>query len=63
MNRNKVTIDGNEAAAYTAFHTNEVIAIYPITPSSNMGEHCDAWSAVGHEKYLGNNPFSKRTAK
>ena len=42
MNRNKVTIDGNEAAAYTAFHTNEVIAIYPITPSSNMGEHCDA---------------------
>jgi len=37
MNRNKVTIDGNEAAAYTSFHTNEVIAIYPITPSSNMG--------------------------
>ena len=47
MNRKKVTIDGNEAAAFTAFHTNEVIAIYPITPSSNMGEHCDAWSAVG----------------
>ena len=45
MERKKVTIDGNEAAAYTAFKTNEVIAIYPITPSSNMGEWCDAWAA------------------
>jgi pyruvate-ferredoxin/flavodoxin oxidoreductase len=53
MNRNKVTIDGNEAAAYTAFHTNEVIAIYPITPSSNMGEHCDAWSAVNKKNIWG----------
>ena len=32
-----VTIDGNEAAAYVAYKTNEVIAIYPITPSSPMG--------------------------
>jgi pyruvate-ferredoxin/flavodoxin oxidoreductase len=40
-----VTIDGNEAAAYIAHKTNEVIAIYPITPSSNMGEWADAWSA------------------
>ena len=47
MDRKKVTIDGNEAAAYVAYQTNEVIAIYPITPSSNMGEWCDAWSAVG----------------
>jgi pyruvate-ferredoxin/flavodoxin oxidoreductase len=47
MERKKVTIDGNEAAAYVAFNTNEVIAIYPITPSSNMGEWCDAWSAKG----------------
>jgi len=45
MERIKVTIDGNEAAAYAAFKTNEVIAIYPITPSSNMGEWCDAWAA------------------
>jgi pyruvate-ferredoxin/flavodoxin oxidoreductase len=45
MERKKVTIDGNEAAAYVAFRTNEVIAIYPITPSSNMGEWCDAWAA------------------
>jgi pyruvate-ferredoxin/flavodoxin oxidoreductase len=46
MDRKKVTIDGNEAAAYVAYLTNEVIAIYPITPSSNMGEWCDAWAAV-----------------
>jgi pyruvate-ferredoxin/flavodoxin oxidoreductase len=40
-------IDGNEAVAYIAHKTNEVIAIYPITPSSPMGEHADAWSAEG----------------
>ncbi len=43
--RAKVTIDGNEAAAYVAHKTNEVIAIYPITPSSPMGEWADQWSA------------------
>src|SRR5437667_8281743 len=43
--RPKVMIDGNEAAAYVAHNTNEVIAIYPITPSSNMGEWADQWSA------------------
>jgi pyruvate-ferredoxin/flavodoxin oxidoreductase len=53
MKRNKVTIDGNEAAAYVAYHTNEVIAIYPITPSSNMGEWCDAWAAVGKKNLWG----------
>ncbi len=53
MERKKVTIDGNEAAAYVAYHTNEVIAIYPITPSSNMGEWCDAWSAVGKKNIWG----------
>jgi pyruvate-ferredoxin/flavodoxin oxidoreductase len=45
MNRPKVTIDGNEAAAYVAHKVNEVIAIYPITPSSPMGEWSDQWSA------------------
>jgi pyruvate-ferredoxin/flavodoxin oxidoreductase len=45
MNRRMVTIDGNEAAAYIAYNTNEVIAIYPITPSSPMGEWADAWAA------------------
>src|ERR1022692_310021 len=38
-------MDGNEAAAYIAYKTNEVCAIYPITPSSTMGEFCDEWSA------------------
>ncbi len=38
-------MDGNEAAAHIAFKTNEVIAIYPITPASPMGEWADAWSA------------------
>ncbi len=53
MKRKKVTIDGNEAAAYVAFNTNEIIAIYPITPSSNMGEWCDAWSAKGMKNIWG----------
>ena len=53
MERQKVTIDGNEAAAYVAYNTNEVIAIYPITPSSNMGEWCDAWAAVNKKNIWG----------
>jgi len=43
--RPQVTIDGNEAAACVAHQINEVIAIYPITPSSPMGEWADQWSA------------------
>ncbi len=45
MERRKITIDGNEAAAHVAYRVSEVIAIYPITPSSTMGELSDAWSA------------------
>jgi pyruvate-ferredoxin/flavodoxin oxidoreductase len=56
MNRKMVTIDGNEAAAYVAFKTNEIIAIYPITPSSNMGEWSDAWSAEGQKNIWGTVP-------
>ncbi|MFQ5674384.1 MAG: pyruvate:ferredoxin (flavodoxin) oxidoreductase, partial [bacterium] len=52
----QVTIDGNEAAAYVAHKTNEVIAIYPITPSSPMGEWADAWSVVGQENIWGTVP-------
>ena len=48
-----VTIDGNEAAAYIAHKTNEVCAIYPITPSSNMGEWADMWSAQGKKNIWG----------
>ncbi len=43
--REITTIEGNEAAAYVAYKTSEVIAIYPITPSSLMSEFCDQWSA------------------
>lgn len=45
MERKKITIDGNEAAASVAYRLSEVIAIYPITPSSTMGELSDAWAA------------------
>ena len=62
MTRKIVTIDANEAVAYMAYRLNEVIAIYPITPSSAMGEHADAWSATGNPKYLGNRPHCNRNA-
>ncbi len=45
--RPHVTVDGNEAVAHVAHRLSEVIAIYPITPSSAMGELADAWSARG----------------
>ncbi|MCB2200258.1 pyruvate:ferredoxin (flavodoxin) oxidoreductase [bacterium] len=48
-----VTIDGNEAAAYVAYRTNEIAAIYPITPSSNMGEWADEWMAKGVKNIWG----------
>ncbi len=54
--RKMVTIDGNEAAAYVAHKTNEVIAIYPITPSSNMGEFADEFSAAGIKNIWGTIP-------
>ncbi len=57
MARRKVTIDGNEAAAYVAHKMNEVIAIYPITPSSNMGEWADEWSAQGRKNIWGTIPL------
>ncbi|MGC9994501.1 MAG: pyruvate:ferredoxin (flavodoxin) oxidoreductase [Terriglobia bacterium] len=56
MNRSKVTIDGNEAAAYVAFRVSEVIAIYPITPSSPMGEWADQWSAENKPNLWGTIP-------
>ena len=56
MSRLKVTIDGNEAAAYVAHKINEVIAIYPITPSSPMGEWSDQWSSEGKPNIWGTVP-------
>ena len=54
--RRYVTLDGNEAAASIAFRTNEVIAIYPITPASPMGELSDAWAARGMKNIWGTIP-------
>ncbi len=54
--RTVVTVDGNEAAASVAFRTSEVLAIYPITPSSPMGELADVWSNMGKTNVWGNTP-------
>ncbi|MDJ0510281.1 MAG: pyruvate:ferredoxin (flavodoxin) oxidoreductase [Crocosphaera sp.] len=50
------TIDGNEAVARVAYRLNEVIAIYPITPSSPMGEWADAWASTGQNNLWGTVP-------
>ncbi len=50
------TIDGNEAVAYVAYRCNEVMAIYPITPSSGMGEWCDQWASEGVRNLWGTVP-------
>ncbi len=47
------TIDGNTAAAHVAYAFSEVAAIYPITPSSNMGEIADDWAAYGRKNIFG----------
>ncbi|MDM8526955.1 pyruvate:ferredoxin (flavodoxin) oxidoreductase [Anaerolineales bacterium HSG24] len=57
MTQQQVTIDGNEAAAYVAHKTNEVIAIYPITPSSAMGEWADLWSTKKQNNIWGTIPL------
>ncbi|MGA2183270.1 MAG: pyruvate:ferredoxin (flavodoxin) oxidoreductase [Bryobacteraceae bacterium] len=56
MSRPRITIDGNEAAASVAYRLNEVIAIYPITPSSPMGEWSDQWSAEAKPNIWGTIP-------
>ena len=47
------TVEGNEAAAHVAYALSEVAAIYPITPSSSMGEYCDEWAAHGRKNIFG----------
>ena len=53
MARRMITVDGNEAAARVAYQTNEVVAIYPITPASPMGEWADEWAAAGKTNLWG----------
>ncbi|MEW6487105.1 MAG: pyruvate:ferredoxin (flavodoxin) oxidoreductase [Thermodesulfobacteriota bacterium] len=54
--RRQITIEGNEAVASVAHRLSEVIAIYPITPSSGMGEFSDEWSAKGSKNVWGTVP-------
>lgn len=56
MKRPVVTIDGNEATASIAHRLSEVIAIYPITPSSAMGEFADEWTSKGKKNLWGTVP-------
>ena len=49
MGKKKETIDGNSAAAHVAYAMSDVATIYPITPSSGIGEMCDEWAAGGRE--------------
>lgn len=53
MSKRMITIDGNEAASNMAYAFSEVAAIYPITPSSPMGELADSWSAKGKKNLFG----------
>src|SRR5437588_13007802 len=53
MDRAPILLDGNEAAASVAYRLNEVIAIYPITPSSPMGEWADQWRSEGKNNIWG----------
>ena len=56
MSRKFKTMDANEAVAHVAYRLNEVIAIYPITPSSNMGEWADQWASEGVPNVWGTIP-------
>jgi pyruvate-ferredoxin/flavodoxin oxidoreductase len=56
MKKSFATIDGNEAVARVAYRLNEVIAIYPITPSSAMGEWADTWSSESRPNLWGTVP-------
>ena len=53
MVRKQQSMDGNQAAAYVSYAYTEVAAIYPITPSTPMAEHTDAWSAKGQKNIFG----------
>ncbi|MFW6330008.1 MAG: pyruvate:ferredoxin (flavodoxin) oxidoreductase, partial [Alkalispirochaetaceae bacterium] len=53
MSKRMINIDGNEAASNIAYAFSEVAAIYPITPSSTMGEKADSWAAAGKKNLFG----------
>jgi len=53
VERRRICVDGNEGAALVAYALSEVIAVYPITPASPMGEHADDWAAAGRPNLWG----------
>jgi pyruvate-ferredoxin/flavodoxin oxidoreductase len=53
MERPTMTVDGNEAVSHVAYRASEIIAIYPITPASSMGELADEWAARGEPNLWG----------
>ena len=53
MERKKISMDGNQAAAHVSYAFTEVAAIFPITPSSPMAEQTDTWSANGLKNIFG----------
>ncbi len=57
MSRPIRTVDGNEAVSHVAYHVSEVAAIYPITPSSPMGEWADQWMSEGRKNIWGTTPL------
>ncbi len=63
MARTMKTLDGNEAAASIAYRVNEICAIYPITPSSTMGELADQWASEGRTEHLGHGAARRRDAE
>jgi len=60
MDKKMKTIDGNTAAAHVAYAMSDVAAIYPITPSSGIGEMCDEWAAKGRENIFGQTLFVRQ---
>ena len=53
MGRQKLTMDGNNAAGHVSYAFTDVAAIYPITPSSVMAEVTDSWSTAGRKNIFG----------
>ena len=51
--KKRVAIDGNEAAAHAIYQVSDAAMLFPITPSSGMGEHCDAWANKGLKNVFG----------
>ena len=53
LERKTKTMDGNEAAAHAIYQVTDAAMLFPITPSSGMGEHCDAWANKGLKNVFG----------